>query len=104
VIQPHRYTRLGQLFDEFVASVRMADAVLVMEVYPAGEKPIRGVTGERLCEKIRTQYPKKFVAYTPMAGRVVSTLSPWCGKDDLILFLGAGDITKIAHQFAKELS
>jgi UDP-N-acetylmuramate--alanine ligase len=101
VIQPHRYTRLRALFGEFVASLKAADSILVMDVYPAGEKPIRGATGRDLCDAIRGEYPKKFVAHTESAEKVFSTLKTWTGENDLVLFLGAGDITKIAHSFAK---
>lgn len=103
VVQPHRYTRLSALFDGFVDCLKQADMILVMDVYPAGEKPIKGATGEHLCDAIRNQYPKKFVAHTKTPEQVISTLAPWCGADDLILFLGAGDITKVAHTFAKGL-
>ena len=48
VVQPHRFSRLADHFDEFVTSVKDADAVVVMEVYPAGEKPRRNYTGEIL--------------------------------------------------------
>ncbi len=101
VMQPHRYTRLSALFDGFVSSLKSADSILVMDVYAAGEKPIKGATGEHLCEAIRSHYPKKFVAHTKAPENVFSTLKTWCGDNDLILFLGAGDITKTAHQFAK---
>lgn len=101
VMQPHRYTRLHALFDDFVAALKSADSILVMDVYPAGEKPIKGATGERLCEAIRSEYPRKFVAHTQTPEKVLSTLETWCGENDLVLFLGAGDITKLAHTFAK---
>jgi UDP-N-acetylmuramate--alanine ligase len=103
VVQPHRYTRLSALFEEFVSSLKNADSILVMDVYPAGERPIRGATGEHLCEAIRKEYPKKFVTHVHNAQEVKATLKTWCGENDLIMFLGAGDITKIAHSFAKEL-
>lgn len=102
VIQPHRYSRLGSLFDEFVGSVRMADIVLVTEVYRAGEKPIHGITGEKLCAAIRKHYPKKAAAYTPTLNEACETLKKWSSENDLILFLGAGDITKAARAFARE--
>ncbi len=103
VMQPHRYTRLHSLFDGFVGAVKQADSILVMDVYGASERPIKGVSGERLCEAVRRQYPKKFVAFTETPEKVEATLKTWCGENDLILFLGAGDITKIAHSFAKGL-
>ena len=51
--QPHRYTRTKLLFDEFTRAFNKADVVLVTDVYPAGEKPIEGATGEELAEAIR---------------------------------------------------
>lgn len=103
IVQPHRFTRLHSLFEEFVHAVRFADLILVMDVYRAGEKPIKGVTGKKLCEAIRKKYWRKPVAFTPTAEDVRSTINMWMSKNDLILFLGAGDITKIAHDYAKRL-
>lgn len=103
VVQPHRYTRLSSLFDGFVTAFRNADSIVVMDVYPAGEKPIRGATGEHLCEAIRREYPRKFVTHVKGKEEVRTTLRTWCGENDLVVFLGAGDITKIAREFAKEL-
>lgn len=103
VIQPHRFTRLKALFDEFVSSVKLADIILVMDIYAAGERPIKGVSAERLCEAIRKRYSKKAVAFTSKEENVLSTLDLWCGKNDLVLFLGAGSITKVARKFAKGL-
>ena len=51
--QPHRYTRTQALFDEFTRAFNKADVLFVTEVYPAGEKPIEGATGEALTEAIR---------------------------------------------------
>ncbi len=101
VIQPHRFTRLRLLFDEFVHCIKMADIVFITEVYSAGEKPISSVSGERLCLAIRKQYPKKAVAYTPTLEGTCETLKAWTGENDLILFLGAGDISRAAHYFAR---
>jgi UDP-N-acetylmuramate--alanine ligase len=104
VMQPHRFSRLADHFDEFVSSVKDADAVVVMDVYPAGEKPRRDYTGERLWKEICGRYPRKMVAYAPTSEEVLRTLAPWCRREDLILFLGAGSVTQTARMFAKSLT
>src|SRR6202008_455194 len=54
VVQPHRYTRLSSLFEEFCTCMNEADAVIVADVYSAGEMPIDGVNKEALAEGLRT--------------------------------------------------
>ncbi|MFH1874279.1 MAG: UDP-N-acetylmuramate--L-alanine ligase [Pseudomonadota bacterium] len=103
VVQPHRFSRLKALFEEFVQVLKPADMILVMDVYAASEKPLRGISGKNLCEAIRKKYLKKPVAYAPNKAEVFTNLNSWCGQDDLVLFLGAGDITKVAHEYAKTL-
>lgn len=104
VIQPHRFSRLEDHFEDFVSAAKGADAVVIMEVYPAGETPRKNITGERLWKEICRRYPKKMAAYAPTTTEVLSTLTPWLRKEDLILFLGAGSITQTAKTFAKGLT
>jgi UDP-N-acetylmuramate--alanine ligase len=104
VIQPHRYSRLQDHFDAFVASVKDADAVVVMDVYAAGERPRKDYTGERLWSEMCARYPKKMMSFAPRSEEVQQTLTPWCRKEDLILFLGAGSVTQAARAFAKSLT
>jgi UDP-N-acetylmuramate--alanine ligase len=104
VIQPHRYSRLANNFEGFIASVKDADAVVVMDVYAAGEKPRRNYTGERLWKEMCRKYPRKMIAFAPTTQEVNSTLMPWCTKEDLILFMGAGSITMTARAFSKSLT
>lgn len=103
VMQPHRYSRLAYLFDDFISSLKDADAIVVMEVYPAGEKLIRPYTGEKLWRELCERYPKKMVAFAPTEDAVMQTLMPWCRTEDVILFLGAGSVTATAKSFAKNL-
>ncbi len=104
VIQPHRYSRLAAHFDEFLTALREADAIVVMDVYPAGERPRKTYTGERLWKELCKRYPKKMAAFAPTMENVLSTLGPWCRKEDVILFLGAGNITQTAKAFSKGLT
>ncbi len=98
VFQPHRYTRTQALMDRFARSFLLCDHLFVTDIYAASEDPIDGVTGESLVERIREQAPCP-VTYAPRAAlveRVRAAVQP----GDLILFLGAGDITKASHEFA----
>ncbi|PIR25675.1 MAG: UDP-N-acetylmuramate--L-alanine ligase [Deltaproteobacteria bacterium CG_4_10_14_0_2_um_filter_43_8] len=104
VMQPHRYSRLEQLFDDFVSASKKADAVIVMDVYAAGEKRNPKWTGEKLCKSLMLKYPKKMITHAAKTEEVMTALKPWCTNQDLVMFLGAGDITKTARQFCKTLT
>lgn len=99
VFQPHRYSRTHLLMDRFPASFAKSDYLVVTDIYPAGETPIAGASVENLIEGIRkkTHAP---VDYVPK-DRIVSHLNNILRPDDLVLFLGAGDITKISDEFAE---
>lgn len=100
VIQPHRYSRLSHHFDGFVSSLKTADAVFVMDVYPAGERPLKNYTGETLCKSLKKKYPGKVVRFVPGAEEVTEALTSFLEKRDIVLFLGAGSVTKTARGFA----
>jgi len=104
VLQPHRYSRLSSHYDGFVRTLKGADAVVIMDVYSAGEKIHRTYTGEKLWKDVCRKYPKKMVAFAPTTKEVMATLRPWCRKEDLILFLGAGNVTETAKTFSKSLA
>jgi UDP-N-acetylmuramate--alanine ligase len=103
VLQPHRYSRLALHYDGFISALEEADAVVVMDVYPAGERPRRNYTGEKLWRDVCKKYPKKMVAFAPTSEEVMTTLAPWCRKEDIVLFLGAGSVTLTAKAFSKSL-
>lgn len=100
--QPHRYTRTRHLLEEFSTSFGEADLLWVTEVYAASEDEIAGVNGERLAEAIRSRGGPPTV-YTPgleeLGRQVRAALQP----GDVVLFLGAGDITKAGQSLAEEL-
>lgn len=104
VIQPHRYSRLAAHFNEYVKALRGADIIVVMEVYSAGEKPHADITGEKLWKRVHRAYPRKTVAYAASHEQAKEITTSWVGSQDMILFLGAGDITKLAKTVAKELN
>ncbi len=104
VIQPHRYSRLSAHFDDFVKVMKPADIIVVMEVYSAGEKPIRDITGEKLWKEMHRAYPRKTVAYAPNHERAKELVSSWARPADMVMFLGAGDVTKLAKSLARDLT
>lgn len=99
VFQPHRYSRLQHLVDEFATCFDDCDAVFLTDIYPAGEKPIPGVTVERLSQKI--SHPQ-FVLHKDIETLPAKILA-FAKPGDLILFLGAGSITAAADKTAKML-
>ena len=95
VVQPHRYSRLGALMDEFAQAFNDADAVHVLPVYAAGEAPVEGVSAEALVDGIRLRgHRSAQVAADKDA--LATALAAEAQDGDLIVCLGAGDITKIA--------
>ncbi|MGB6780508.1 MAG: UDP-N-acetylmuramate--L-alanine ligase [Terracidiphilus sp.] len=99
VFQPHRYTRTADLMDRFATAFTLADSVFVLPIYAASEKPIAGVTAERLAERI--EGPKvHFVADFPSAIEAVTAAA---NEGDLILTLGAGNVSQLAPQIVDAL-
>ncbi|HYC69221.1 UDP-N-acetylmuramate--L-alanine ligase [Brevundimonas sp.] len=102
VVQPHRYTRLRDLMEDFSTCFSDADAVIVADVYPAGETPIEGVDKEALVEGIRrfghrSVQPLDGVEALP--GLIAAEVKP----GDLVVCLGAGDITQWAYALPGQL-
>jgi UDP-N-acetylmuramate--alanine ligase len=95
--QPHRYTRTKLLFDEFTRAFNKADVLLVTDVYPAGEQPIEGATGEALADAIRA-HGHRNVAFVPGKNRVASALHDIVEPGDIVIALGAGDINASARE------
>ncbi len=93
VFQPHRYSRLQALFDEFVRSFQQSDYVVVTDIYAAGEDSIDGITAQRLVEVMK-KTTEKPVVYVPR-NQVEEYIYTRLQTDDVVLTLGAGDITHI---------
>jgi UDP-N-acetylmuramate--alanine ligase len=99
VVQPHRYTRLQALMDDFQAAFNDADIVMVAPVYPAGEEPIEGVDSAALAEGLRA-HGHRMVKLVQTPKELASSLRDIAAEGDMILCLGAGDITKWAAGLA----
>jgi len=102
VVQPHRYSRLQNLFEDFCTCFNDADAVFVADVYAAGEAPIAGMTGATLVQGLRAHGHRQAETLgDPKA--LAATLAPMVTRGDFIVCLGAGNITTWAQALPGEL-
>jgi UDP-N-acetylmuramate--alanine ligase len=101
VAQPHRYTRLHDLFDDFCTCFNDADSVLIAPVYEAGESPIEGADAPHLVEGLRSHGHRD--AHTTTRATVAAAVAERAGEGDIIVCLGAGDITAWAYALPGEL-
>ena len=94
IFQPHRYTRVYYLMEEFATSFNYAEILIITEIFPAGEKPIEGIDGYRLFEEIR-KHGHKNVFYEKDLSKIPALLRKIIKPGDLILTMGAGNIYQI---------
>ena len=98
VFQPHRYTRTQALWRELGESLAGADVVVVTEVYAAGEEPIPGVSGRLVADALEASSPGKAVVFLPRRADVAPVLADRVRDGDVVLTLGAGDVTTVADE------
>ncbi len=103
VVQPHRYTRLANLFEEFCTCFNDADQVIVAEVYPAGEAPIEGINRDALVDGL-ISHGHRHVAALPDPAGLAGMVNDLVRPGDLVVCLGAGNITQWAHALPAELA
>jgi UDP-N-acetylmuramate--alanine ligase len=103
VAQPHRYTRLQSLFDQFATCFNDADVVIVADVYAAGEQPIEGAQRDDLVAAIRAHGHRQAMALEKpehLPGLVKQFAKP----GDYVVCLGAGNITQWAYALPGQLA
>ena len=100
IFQPHRYSRTRDLFDDFVQVLSQVDALIMLDVYPAGEAPIVGADSKALCRSIRNlgKVDPVLVSDTAQLGEVLDHLIQ---DGDLILAQGAGSVSKLSRQLVE---
>jgi len=97
VFQPHRYTRTAVMWRALGESLHNADVVILTDVYGAGEAPLPGVTGKLLVDAVSEAAPGKRVVYLPKRSEIAPFLAREVRPGDLVLTLGAGDITMVGE-------
>lgn len=101
VFQPHRYTRLQDLWDSFLTSFEAADTIIVCDVYPAGEPPIPNISGEKFTQSLKELGKKAIYASTldQLPDIVANHVSP----KDIVAYLGAGSISSASKDLVQKL-
>jgi UDP-N-acetylmuramate--alanine ligase len=99
VFQPHRYSRVRDLFQEFVTSFYQADMLFVTDIHPAGEQPIEGITGEKMAEAI-SNHGHRHARHVSDRGELLKAIQAEIQPGDLVITLGAGDIWKVARDLS----
>ena len=103
VVQPHRYTRLAALFEQFCTCFNDADAVIVAHVYPAGEAPIKGADRDSLVQGLRTHGHRRVIALDGPE-KLAALVAGIAKAGDYVVCLGAGSITQWAYALPGELA
>jgi len=103
VVQPHRYTRLRDLFEQFSTCFNDADHVIVTPVYAAGEQPIPGVTAEALVKALVDHGHRSVRAIDGLGSLASAVRGAVQAGDEMVVCLGAGDITSYANSLAEDL-
>lgn len=100
VFQPHRYSRTQSLFSQFVSALSLADELLLMDIYSAGEQAIPGISSQSLLQEICVNFPNaRLITEQNMA----STLDEVISDGDVILMQGAGNVGQLALNLMKTL-
>jgi UDP-N-acetylmuramate--alanine ligase len=102
VFQPHRYTRLKDLFTEFTECFDGVALLILTEVYPAGEEPIEGVSGLRLYERLKEKVGDR-VLYVEEREKIPQFILPILKEGDVVVTLGAGNISEVSEELVRLL-
>ncbi len=100
--QPHRFTRTRDLIDDFGRALSAADALLVTEVYAAGEEPIANADGRAICRAVRGRGRLEPV-FVEDVRELPATIAGVIADRDVVLTMGAGSIGAVAHELASRL-
>ena len=101
--QPHRFSRTMHLFEDFARAFNQADVVLMLDIYPAGETPIEGVTTSDLIEKIQS-FGHKNAIYVPTFQAIESYITANASEGDAVIVMGAGSVTRLSDILVARLS
>jgi UDP-N-acetylmuramate--alanine ligase len=103
IFQPHRYTRTLHLYQEFLTAFNQADALVVLDIYAAGETPIEGVTASDLADAIRAHGHRDVTYLGRDRARVIDHVIDISRPGDLVITLGAGDVGHLGPELLRRL-
>ena len=100
VFQPHRFSRTKNLYNDFIEILKKFDVLYILDIYPAGEKSIKGVNSQRLVKDLKKKNSQ--VYYLKKNTNINKILSSHYNEENIIIFMGAGSITHEAHKIKTE--
>ena len=100
--QPHRFSRTKALLEQFGRCFYQADQLVIGPIYPAGEKPIPGITGESIVESAK-KYGHKNVRYIPEKINILEHILSIVKPGDMVFTMGAGDIWQVGENLIEKL-
>jgi len=103
IFQPHRYTRTYHLFDDFARAFNLADVALILDIYPAGENPIDGITTPALIEQLKS-FGHKNAIYAPNFEMIESYIIANAKPGDAVVVMGAGSVTRLSDTLSQRFS
>jgi len=103
IFQPHRFTRTFHLFDDFARAFNLADVVLMLDIYPAGETPIDGINTPALISKIKS-FGHKNAVHAESFEMIESYIVGNAREGDAVIVMGAGSVTKLSDILSQRLS
>ena len=103
LFQPHRYSRTDALAEDFANAFGSADCAVLMDVYSAGEPPIPGVSGKTVLDALLRKHPRARACYLPHRADIVPYLESRVRGGDLVMTMGAGDVTAIGPELVEAL-
>jgi UDP-N-acetylmuramate--alanine ligase len=104
LFQPHLYSRTLHLAHGFARALRVADAACVMEIYPAREAPVSGVSGRLIVDELAALRPGMRLGWAPSLEEAAGLVAGWARPGDTILTLGAGDVDRAAPLILEALA
>ena len=104
VFQPHRYSRLQALVDDFAEAFTDADIAIFIDVFPAGETPIPGITSKMLADRVRAAHPEKSVYYVADHPALMELIDTVVNAGDLLITMGAGDVTTVGPEYLEHVA
>jgi UDP-N-acetylmuramate--alanine ligase len=102
IFQPHRYTRTRDLMEEFTSAFDAADSLFILDIYPASEAPIEGISAEVLAQKIREK-TTRLGRYVSSAAEAVDAATAIAEPGDMVLTLGAGNVSQLGPLLVEKL-
>ena len=96
IFQPHRFSRTAQLFDDFVRVLNKTDSLILLDIYPASEKPIRGIHSRTIAESVK-QMGHKDVTYLKSHDEVIDLIDYKKDSFDILVTQGAGSVSKVCE-------